>query len=81
MRARRDAIRSLVDVVKPGIVCFKETKLARISQGDQLSLLGSQFSEFAYLPASDTRGGILIAGRCTLLTIFDPHVGVFSITV
>lgn len=36
--------------------------------------------EFAYLPASSTRGGILIAGRQTEATFSDVLVGCFSVT-
>jgi hypothetical protein len=44
-------------------------------------MLGVQYSEFAYLPASATRGGILIAARESLVQITDPQVGCFSVTV
>lgn len=62
-RARKDAIRTLVDGIRPSIVCLQETKLDVIPQTLIMLMLGSAFAEFAYLPASNTRGGILIAGR------------------
>ena len=54
--ARRDAVRVLVDDTRASLVCFQETKLSVISPDVILSMLGMQFSDFAYLPASATRG-------------------------
>ena len=70
-RARRDAVRTLIDDVSPSIVCLQETKLDVITDTMVLSMLGIAFSEFAYLPASETRGGILIAGRQPDVTISE----------
>lgn len=39
------------------------TKLDVVPQSLVSSMLGIRFHDFAYLPASSTRGGILIAGR------------------
>jgi len=79
--ARRDAVRTLVDDVRPRIVCLQETKLAVISQYTISGLLGSDYSEFAFLPAPHTRGGILIAGRRSLVSLSEMLLGCFSITV
>ena len=62
-QARRDNVRTLVDDIRPSIVCLQETKLDVIPTSLILSMLGRAFPEYAYLPASSTRGGILIAGR------------------
>jgi hypothetical protein len=35
-------------------------------------MLGVEYSEFAYLSASSTRGGILIAARRSVVTVTDP---------
>jgi len=80
-RARRDAVRTLIDDVRPSIVCLQETKLDVITDTMVLSMLGIAFSEFAYLPASETHGGILIAGRQPDVTISEVLVGCYSITV
>lgn len=80
-QARRDVVRTLVDDVRPAIVCLQETKLNVISQFLVFSLLGRDFSEFAYLPTSETRGGILIAGRRSAVSLSDVLVGCYSITV
>ena len=54
-RARRDAVRTLVDDVHPTIVCLQETKLDVITQHLVFALLGISFNEFAYLQASNTQ--------------------------
>ena len=78
---RRVVVRTLVDDVKPSIICLQETKLDVISQFLILSMLGRDFSDYAYLPASHTRGGILIAGRQSDVAFSDVLVGCYSITV
>lgn len=80
-RARQDAVCTLVDGIRPSIVCLQETKLDVIPQTLIMSMLGSAFAEFAYLPASNTCGGILIAGRQSDVAFVDVLVGCFSITV
>jgi hypothetical protein len=44
-------------------------------------MLGIAFSEYAYLPATDTRGGILVAGRQANITFSDVLIGCYSIMV
>jgi exonuclease III len=80
-RARRDTVRTLIDDIRPAIVCLQETKLNVISEFVVFGMLGVNFREFAYLPASDTRGGILVAARQPDIAISDVHLGCFSITV
>jgi exonuclease III len=80
-QARRDTVRTLVDDTRPSIVCLQETKLDVITPYLVLSILGRDFTEFAYLPTSVTRGGILIAGRWAAVSFSDVLVGCFSITL
>jgi exonuclease III len=80
-RSRRDTVRTLVDDVRPSIVCLQETKLAVIPQHLVFAMLGLSYSVFAYLPASNTRGGILIAAREADISMSDVLVGCFSLTV
>jgi hypothetical protein len=58
-----DTVRTLVDDIRPTIVCLQEIKLDVICQATMFSMLGLAFLEFAYLPVSKTCGGILIVGR------------------
>lgn len=80
-QARRDNVRTLVDDIRPSIVCLQETKLDVINEFLVFSMMGTDFAEFAYLPASDTRGGILVADRHSQVAFSDVLVGCFSVTV
>ena len=80
-RARRDNVRTLVDDVRPSIVCLQETKLNVISEYLVFAMLGMNFTEFAYLPASNTRGGILVAARQSDVTLSDVLLGCYFVTV
>jgi hypothetical protein len=42
------------------LVCLQETKLETISDYDVIQLVGTSF-DYVYLPAVQTRGGILVA--------------------
>jgi hypothetical protein len=80
--ARRDTVRSLVDDMRPAIVCLQETKLNVISEFVVFGMLWVNFREFAYLPASDTRGYPSHGhGRQPDIAISDVHLGCFSIMV
>ena len=61
MTARRDNLRKVVDDTRPAVVCLQETKLSHIADRDVVSFLGSDFTKFVFLPAQQTRGGILVA--------------------
>lgn len=76
-----DTVRTLVDDTRPSIVCLQKTKLDVITPYLVFSLLDRDFTEFAYLPASVTRGGILIAGWRSAVSFYDVLVGCFSVTL
>lgn len=57
---RRDAVRDMATSARATIVCLLETKLQQIEDTVVRSMLGSEFCENYYLPASGVRGGILI---------------------
>lgn len=59
----RDNLRKTVDASKPAVICLQETKLAHFTERDVVSFLGHDFTQFVFLPAQQTRGGILIACR------------------
>ena len=80
-KARRDCVCTLVGDIRPTILCLQETKLDVISQYTVFSLLGVGFSEFAYLPASSTRRGILVAGQCYDVAFTEVLIGCFSVTI
>jgi hypothetical protein len=59
--AKRDAVRELLDSLSVNLVCFQETKLNVIDRFVVNQCLGPSFDGFDYLPAEETRGGILLA--------------------
>lgn len=59
--AKRAAVREFVQTTKMNLVCLQETKLDVVDQFVVLQCLGPSFDGFDCLPASETRGGILLA--------------------
>uniref|UniRef100_A0A8I6WKI3 Endonuclease/exonuclease/phosphatase domain-containing protein n=1 Tax=Hordeum vulgare subsp. vulgare TaxID=112509 RepID=A0A8I6WKI3_HORVV len=80
-RARRCAIRWLLCTTRASIVCLQETRMALICSSIVLDTLGSEFDGSIYLPTDGTRGGILIAWKSRVVTIFDPLFTQNAITV
>lgn len=80
-RARRDAVRTLIDDLRPTIVCLQETKLLMIDCYMLMSILRPSYVKYAYLPAPNTSGGILIAGRTDSVSLTDVLIGCFSVTL
>lgn len=62
-RSRRDVLRGVVADSRISLVCIQETKLDVIPLSLIYEMLGVDFASYFYLPALDTRGGILIAAR------------------
>ena len=79
-RARRHAIRSLLDTTGASIVCIQETKMELIYSTIVLDALGSEFDDYTYLPDDGTRGGILLAWKSRAVTITDPMFTTNAIT-
>uniref|UniRef100_A0A453SB23 Endonuclease/exonuclease/phosphatase domain-containing protein n=3 Tax=Aegilops tauschii subsp. strangulata TaxID=200361 RepID=A0A453SB23_AEGTS len=73
-RARRTAIRSLIVSTNASVVCLQETKMELIGLSTVLETLGSDFDDYAYLPAIGTRGGILLAWKRGLVMISNPSL-------
>lgn len=80
-KTRRDNLRKVVDDSRPAVVCLQETKLSHISDRDVLSFLGRDFTNFVFLPAQQTRGGILIAWREGIFTVTQHRVHRHSVSV
>lgn len=62
-RDRRNSVRDAILSSNADIICLQETKVADMSQRLFLSVFGSDFDKFIALPASGTRGGVLIAWK------------------
>ncbi|WVZ62402.1 hypothetical protein U9M48_012158 [Paspalum notatum var. saurae] len=80
-RAHRDNVRTLVDGIRADIVCLQETKLSSVSSDVVFGMLGMNFVDYAFLPAKNTRGGVLIGARGPAVALHDILLGCFSITV
>lgn len=60
--ARQHEVKQIIQQHKPQIICLQETKLYLITNAEIRNILGLQYeNNFAYLPADNTRGGILLA--------------------
>lgn len=69
---RRNAVRDMVNSTHATIVCLQETKLQIIDEQVVRSMLGAEFCDnYSYLPASEVRGGIIIA-------VSDRHFSLIS---
>jgi exonuclease III len=76
--AKRNAVREFVATLRVSMVCFQETKVEAIDSFFISQCLGPNFDRFAYLPAEETRGGILMAWDTSVLDVinvtFDTYV-------
>ena len=65
--AKRKAVREFISSVKCNMVCLQETKLDVIDQYMMMQCIGPSLDGFAYPPAHETRGGILLAWDKTVM--------------
>jgi exonuclease III len=80
-KSKRDVVRSVVSSSQPDIVCLQETKKAAISRRMVMSTLGAHFDDFWVLPASGTRGGILLAWKGSVCRVLHSRINTFSVSV
>jgi exonuclease III len=83
-KVHRDAVRDIVRDSHATIVCLQETKLDLVDDALIRSLLGQSFVDnYMVLPASGTRGGMILALSDSYFTLSDPHAtpGSISATV
>ena len=67
--AKRKVVREFFASLRVNVVCLQETKLDTVDQFLVLQCIGPSFDSFSYLPAVETRGGILLAWDCSCLTV------------
>lgn len=80
-RARRNNLRKVVNDSKPTVVCIQETRLSNIADRDVTSSLGHEFTNFVFLPAQQTRGGIVVAWRDGSFVVSHHRVQLHSVSV
>ena len=59
--AKKHAVREFAVAAKVNLVCLQETKLDVIDPFIVMQCIGPSFDGFDYVPAEETRGGILLA--------------------
>jgi exonuclease III len=78
--AKRNAVRVFLESVSVSIVCLQETRLNVIDDFVVMQCLGSSFDGFAYLPAVETRGGILLAWNKSVVDIGSISLDTHALT-
>jgi exonuclease III len=78
--AHHDVVRELVIEEHISLVCLQETKMHVITDYDILQVLGLGF-EYFYLPASQTRGGILVAWHSSSWVVSNTSSRRFSVSL
>jgi hypothetical protein len=78
---RREAVRDMVQAVRPKLACLQETKLAVISPQIATEILGQRFDGFEYLPANGTRGGIILGWHSDFIVASDLLLKRFSLSM
>ena len=71
----------LVEEAGACFVCFQETKLDVFTPALVRECTGSSFDGFFYLPASGTRGGVLVAWVSSDVRVSNPHIMEHTVTV
>jgi exonuclease III len=80
--AKQEDVRQCMLSCKPDIICLQETKLACISSTNVRNILGLGFDDnFVFLPASITRGGILIVAHDSIFHLSQPVLTTNTISV
>lgn len=79
--ARRKVVKDLTREKRATVACLQETKLEVIDKDLVTEILGDKFVEnFVFLPASGTRGGILLAVDEDYYKLKDTEIGVHTVT-
>lgn len=77
--ARRDTVRELIAAERPSLICLQETKLFVINDFDVLCIAGAGF-DYVFLPAANTRGGILVAWRSDTWAVTNVSMHTYSVS-
>jgi exonuclease III len=76
---KRDAVREFVNLIKVNLVCPQETRLDVVDAFIVMQCLGPSFDSFTYLPAQETRGGVLVAWDSSVLNLARISFDSFSV--
>jgi hypothetical protein len=80
-KAKQESVRCILQQHGATIVCLQETKLSSISDRIILNTLGQRFLRHCVsLPATGTRGGVLLACDENYFSISDVLLGTYSVS-
>jgi exonuclease III len=79
-RAQHSGVRSVVSTTRASIVCLQETKLSVVTLVIVMEMLGADFDAYFCLPATGTRGGVIVPWMSRLVQLDNAHFGDNSIT-
>lgn len=80
-RNKRLAVRQTLLLEKPDLVCIQETKLASLDNRKLLEICGFRLSQHEELPATGTRGGVLVAWTSSKFTLVSAIIRTYSVNV
>jgi hypothetical protein len=78
--AKRSAIREFLESLHVSIVCISETKVGEVDEFYISQCLGPSFDGFVFLPADDTRGGVVMAWDTSVVQIANVSYDTYAIT-
>lgn len=80
--AKCEDVKQVVNTCRPELICIQETKLAVVTDSVINDALGHDYtSNYLFLPAVGTRGGIIVASRSPRLKLLSPYITTNTITV
>src|SRR4051812_37499866 len=79
-KAERTVVRIIIASTPPLVVCLQETKLSLVTPSLVFETLGGDFTDFYFLLAVGTRGGILLAWRSDVIALANPIIGTYSVS-
>jgi exonuclease III len=79
--ARREAVRAMIQAAHSNLVCLQEIKLASVDDQIALDILGLSLDGYHFLPASGTRGGILMGWNMSSIQAINPMHRDFSLSM
>lgn len=79
-RARRDVVRSFIELHSASVVCLQETKLTNVCDSVVIETLGNDF-DYVCVPSVGASGGLLLAWQCSAWSATHSQVGAFSVSV
>jgi exonuclease III len=77
---KRDAVREFVASLRVSVICLQDTRLDVIDNFLIKQCLGPSFDGYVYLPAVETRGGILLAWNKSIVDIERVSFDSYAVT-